>query len=151
MDRIDRRQQHAGEPRKPDAERRHRGHIGLQRNAERADHVGILHAGAHHAAEGCLLQEQPQAGNAGYGDAEQDHAIERIDEAADRDLAAQPGRYRIGQWRRAEDHPQHLLRHHGEAERQQQREDRIGSIKAAEQGALDHHAEQRHRDRRCHE
>ncbi len=45
------------------------------------------------------------------GDAEQHHAVERIDEAAQRDLAAQPWRNRIGKRRGAEDHAQRLLRH----------------------------------------
>ena len=151
MHRVDRRQQHAGEAREPDAERGHRRHVGLQRNAERADHVRVLHAGAHHAAERRLLQQEPEPGNAGDRDADQHHAIERIDEAADHHLPAQCLRNRIRQRRRAENHTQGLLRHHGEAEGEQERQDRIGAIEAAEQRALDDDAEQRHQHRRQHQ
>src|SRR6266478_9022760 len=80
MDGIDRRQQHAGEACEPDAECCNRRHIGLQRNAERTDHVWILDTGADHAAEGSLLQKQPQAGDASRCNAKQYHAIKRIDE-----------------------------------------------------------------------
>ena len=38
-----------------------RRHVGLERDAERADHVGVLHAGAHDAAEGGALQQEPEA------------------------------------------------------------------------------------------
>ena len=59
MDGDDRREQHAGKSRKADAERRDRHHVGLERDAERADHLGVLHAGAHHAAERRAVDQEP--------------------------------------------------------------------------------------------
>ena len=61
---VDGREQHAREARKPDAQRCDSGHVWLERDAERADHVGILHAGTHHAAERVRLQQEPKPGHA---------------------------------------------------------------------------------------
>ena len=142
----DRRQQHAGKTGEPDAERRDRRHIGRERDAERADDVGILHAGPHHPAERRAVDDEPGRRHGRDRDGEDDEAIARIDEVADEDLAAQLRRDRERQRRGAEHDAQALLDHHREPEGQQQAQDRIGAIEAAEQQPLDHDAE--HADER---
>ena len=70
-----------------DAERGDGRHVGLQRDAQRRDHVRVLDAGAHDAAEGGTVEQQPDAGDAGDGDQQQDAAVARVDEVADEDVA----------------------------------------------------------------
>ena len=65
----DRREQHAGEAGEADAERRDRRHVGLERDAERADHVGVLHARAHDAAERRAVEQEPGRAHGGDRDA----------------------------------------------------------------------------------
>ena len=60
MHREDRREHHTREPREPDADEGDRRHVGLERDAEGADHFRVLHAGPHDAAEGCPLQQEPE-------------------------------------------------------------------------------------------
>ena len=84
----DRRQQHAGKPGEAEAEGRDRRHVGLQRDAERADHVGVLHAGAHHPPEGGAVDDEPGGGDGRERDGEDAEPIARIDEIAEQNLAA---------------------------------------------------------------
>ena len=97
---------------------------------------------------GVLLQQEPEAGDTGDRDRQDQEAVTRVDEVADDDLPAQFRRDRPGQRRCAEDHAQRLLGDHREAEGQQQRQARIGLVEAAEQEALDDDAEQADQHRR---
>jgi len=144
----DRRQQHAGKPCKSDAERRDRRHVRRERDAERADHVGVLHTRPHHASERRAVDDKPGRRDRRNGDAEDDQAIARIDEIADEDLAAQLRRNGERQWRGAEDDAQTLLDHHRQPEGQEQAQDRIGAIEAAKQQALDRDPDHADDDRR---
>src|SRR5262245_35374861 len=80
VDREDRRQHHPGKSGETDAEESDRGHVGLQRDAERADHVRVLHAGANHTSERRLLQQEPQSGDAQRSDCNDQRAIVGINE-----------------------------------------------------------------------
>ena len=120
-----------------------------QRDAESCHHVGVLHAGAHHAAERRALEQEPKAGDRRGRHREHDEAIARVHEIADEDLAAQRVGNRERLRRRAEDHAQRLLRHHRKAEGHEQSERRVFAIEAAEQEALDNQTDdgdQRRRD-----
>ena len=75
-------------------------------------------------------------------------AVAGEDEVADEELAAQRRWDRERKRRRAEDHAQRLLGDHGETEGQQQRENRVGSIEALKEPALDDDADQRDQYRR---
>src|SRR5215475_2559296 len=147
----DRRQQHAGKAGEADPEGGNRRHVGRQRDAERADHVGILHAGPHHPAERGAIDDEPRRRHGGGGNRQDHQPIARVDEVADQDLAAQFRRDRERQRRGAEHDAQALLDHHGEAEGEQQAEDRIRAVEAAEQQALDHDADDADDDRRDYE
>ncbi len=68
-------QQYAGESSEPDPKRSDGGHIGLERDAERADHVGVLNTGSDDAAERSPVEQQPQPRHAQDGDAEQNGAV----------------------------------------------------------------------------
>ena len=151
MDGKDRRQHDAGETGEPNAEEGHRHHIGLERDAERADHVRALHAGAHHAPEGRALQQKPQTTDAGRRHQQHQHAVVRINEACDEQLAAQLGGNGEGQRRRAEDHAQHLLGDHGQAKGEDQGQAGIGLIEAAKERAFDEDAQQADQGRRDHD
>ena len=140
-----------GKAGKADADRGDRHHVGLERDAERADHLGILHAGAHHAAERRAVDQEPGERDGDRRDHQHHQAVLRIDEVAEEQLAAQEVGHRVRQRRGAEDHAQALLGHHREPEGEQQREDRIGAIEAAEQQPLDRDAEQADQHRRGHE
>ena len=135
-------------PARPDADRRDRHHVGLERDAERADHFGILHARAHHPAERRAVDQEPGERDGDCRDHEHHEAVLRIDEVTEEELPAQEVGHRVGQRRGAEDHAQALLGDHREAEGQQQREDRVGAIEPAEQQPLDQDAEQADQDRR---
>ena len=78
----DRREQHAGKPGQADAERRNRGHVGRERNAERADDVGILHARAHDPAECGAVDDEPGRRHRDRGDEQDEEPIARVDEVA---------------------------------------------------------------------
>ncbi len=148
MHHRDRREQRAAERGHADAEHHDRGHVGLQADPERRHHVGPLDAGAHDAAEGRPVQQQPDAGQHDRHHGEQQQPIAREEEIAEHDLALQPGRHRRGQGRRAPDHADRLLGHQREPEGDQQRQDRVGGVEAAQDEALEEDPEQRHRDRR---
>src|SRR5262249_34929357 len=97
-----------GEERAPHRGQRHAehddgGHIGLQPYAERRDHVGPLDAGAHHAAERRLVEEQPDADHDDGDHGEQQQTVAREQEVADDDRALEITRQRRAQRRGAPD------------------------------------------------
>src|SRR5262245_46951005 len=145
---CDRGEQHAGKSGQSDAERRDRRHVGRQRDPERADHVWVLHARAHDAAERGAIDDEPGRGHRGYRNAQDDEAVSRINEVANEDLAAQLARDRKRQRGRAEYDAQTLLDDHGEPEGQQQAQDGVGTIEAAEQQSFDRNADETDRERR---
>ena len=147
----DRREQHAGEPGKADAERRNRGHIGRKRDAERADDVRILDAGAHDPAECGAVDDEPGRRHRDHGDEQDEEPVARVDEVAEQNLSAQFRRYRERQRRRTEHDPQALLDHHSKAEREQQAQDRIGAIETAKQQPLGDDADDADDNGRDHE
>src|SRR5262245_47725715 len=95
VDREDRREHHAGQAGKSDAEKRNRRHVWLERDPQRADHVGALDTGAHDASERGPLQQVPEARDAGGRHEQHQDAVIGIDEAADEQLAAELARNRI--------------------------------------------------------
>jgi hypothetical protein len=99
----DRRKERAAEGGHADAEHDDRGHVGLQADAERGDHVRPLDAGAHHAAERGLVQQQPDAEQDSGDDGEDQEPIAREQEVAEEDRAAKALRDRGRDRRRAPD------------------------------------------------
>ena len=83
-------------------------------------------------------------------DGEDQQAIAREQEVAEEDRAAKRLRDRGRDRRRAPDNPDRLFGDHGEPERHQQAQDRIGVVEPAQDEALEENAEQRHGDRRQH-
>ena len=76
------------ERRHADAEHDDGGHVGLQPDAERGDHVRPLDAGAHHAAERGLVQQQPDAEQHRGDHGEEQQPIAREQEVAEEHRAA---------------------------------------------------------------
>ena len=68
MHACDRGEEHAGKPRQSDTERGDRRHVGRERDAERADHVWVLHARAHDPAESGLIHDEPRRADRSHGD-----------------------------------------------------------------------------------
>src|SRR5262249_22244960 len=77
--------------------------------------------------------------------------VSRVDEIADQDLATQVRRDREWQRGRAEYDAQSLLNDHSEPKGQQQAQDRVGTIEAAEQQPFDRNAKQTDGERRSDE
>src|SRR5262249_53026877 len=76
-------------PGQPTPERGDCGQVRRERNAERADHVGVLHARAYHAAEWGAIDDEPGRRHSGDRDGQNDETVSRVDEVADEDLSAQ--------------------------------------------------------------
>ena len=144
----DRGEEGATHRRHGDAEHDDGRHVRLQPDAERRHHVGPLDARAHDAAERRLVQQQPDADENERDDAEQDEAVAREQEVTDDHRAFQAlwhhRRERCG----APDDADRLLGDHREAEGDEQAENRIGGVEAAQDEALEQDAEQADRDRR---
>jgi hypothetical protein len=146
----DRREECSAHRGHADAEHDDGGHVGLQPDAQRRDHVRPLNAGPHHAAERGLVQQQPDADQHHRHHRQQHHAVARKQEIADDDRAAKHRRYRCRQWCRAPRDTDRLFGDHGETEGDQQAQDRIGGVETAQDVPFKQDAQHRDRDRRQH-
>ena len=117
---------------------------GVQRNAERGNHVGVLNARPYDATERSSLQQEPQAGDGGDSHRQHQQPVLRVDEVANEQLTFERARNRERHGCRAEHPAQRLFGHHRETEGQQQTECGIRVIEAAKQQALDHQPDQCH-------
>ena len=144
----------AGESREPGAEREHQQEEQLHADAGRREHVAVVDAGAHQHADFGAVEREPHQ-DADHDGAEQDdethQRIRQIDELAagahrgdqrHLDRPAEPGRHRH-LIEVAAPAPQHQV---GEDERDRDRDQRLAQVlplHPAEDGELQHDAEQR--------
>src|SRR3546814_2764169 len=95
-----------------------------------------------HAAEGRSLQQVPDAGQYRGYYREQQQAVLREQEIADDHCALQGSRQRGRDRRCAPDNADQLLGHHGEAEGNEQTEDRVRGVETPEDEAIEERSEE---------
>ncbi len=143
---------HAAERGERAAEAEHSGAHQVDVGAERMHHLGVLRDRADQEAGAGALEELPDGDRGGDPEGDQEQPIERKRLVEDDDDAAQEIRDAGAERLHAPDQPDHLAQHHGEPEGEQQIGAAVAAaVEVAQQGPLEHHADEPDHDRRDHE